>query len=275
MNDNRINGKIKMPLLKFAPAFVAGAFLIVAALQGFASPAPVAAQADTTAPTVSSIAITSDPDDDIYEDVPYRARGSTWNVRPSGIYGIGDDIEVTVTFNEDVTVTGTPKLDLDIGGSSKAAEYLKAEDGAVVFRYTVAEWDSDTNGVAIDANRLRLNGGSIKDGAGNDADLSHDALASQANHEVDGIRPRISLKFAPTASRSGPRRPHPAGDVIFGPNRFTVRGSRLLKCHRSSSADAGFRRPTEGCRVEELPRIRRVVLVRRTGGGPGQRRGCH
>ena len=165
MNDKRINKKIRISLLQFAPALLVGAFLIVAVLQGFGSPAPVAAQADSTAPTISSVAITSDPDDDIREDVPYKARGSTWYVRPSGIYGIGDDIEVTVTFSKNVTVTGTPKLDLNIGGSSKAAEYLKADDGAVVFSYTVAEGDSDTNGVAIDANKLRLNGGSIRDGA--------------------------------------------------------------------------------------------------------------
>ena len=199
MNDNGINGKTRIPLLQFGLALLVGAFLIVAALQGFWSPSPVAAQTDTTAPTVASIAITSDPDDDIREDVPYWAGAVAYYVRPSGIYGIGDDIEVTVTFNEDVTVTGAPKLDLIIGGGSKAAGYLKAEDGAVVFRYTVAEGDSDTNGVAIDANKLRMNGGSIRDGAGNDADLSHDALATQANHRVDGIRPRISLSFKNTS----------------------------------------------------------------------------
>ena len=182
MNDNGINGKIRMPLLQFASAFLVGVFLIVAALQGFGSPNPVAAQTDTTAPTISSVVITSDPDDDIREDVPYWAGGVAYYFRPSGIYGIGDDIEVTVTFNEDVTVTGAPKLDLNIGGTLKAAGYLNAEDSAVVFRYTVAEGDSDTNGVGIDANKLRLNGGSIRDAADNDADLSHDALAAQANH---------------------------------------------------------------------------------------------
>ena len=213
MYGNRINGKIKVRLLIFAPAFLVGAFLIAVALQAFDSPSPVAAQADTTAPTISSVAIASDPDDDIHEDVPYRARGMTWNVRPSGIYGIGDDIEVTVTFNEDVTVTGAPKLDLNIGGTLRAAGYLKAEDGAVVFRYTVAEGDSDTNGVAVDANKLALNGGSIRDSAGNDADLSHDALASQANHQVDGIRPRISLRFASTSTRGHNR--YIADDIII------------------------------------------------------------
>ena len=132
-----------------------------------------------------------------------------------------------MTFSKDVTVTGTPKLDLNIGGSSKAAEYLKAEDGAVVFSYTVAEGDSATNGVAIDANRLRLNGGSIRDGVGNDADLSHDALAAQADHEVDGIRPRIALEF-------------------LGPNSYTTDGfitvgEAIWVRIRASNNDPAFR----------------------------------
>ncbi len=213
MYGNRINGKIKIRLLIFAPAFLVGAFLIAVALQAFGGPSTVAAQADTNAPTISSVAITSDPDDDIREDVPYRARGITWDVRPSGIYGIGDDIEVTVTFNEDVTVTGAPKLDLNIGGTLRAAGYLKAEDDTVVFRYTVAEGDSDTNGVAIDADKVKLNGGSIRDSAGNDAVLSHDALAAQTNHRVDGIRPWISLIFSSTETRG--RNRFMTGDIIL------------------------------------------------------------
>ena len=213
MDNNQTNGKIKMSLLKFGFAFLAGAFLIVVALQWFGSPSPIAAQGDSTAPTVSSVAITSDPDDDIREDVPYWTEGIGYSVRPSGIYGIGDDIEVTVTFNEEVTITGAPELDLNIGGTLKTASYLKAEDRAVVFRYTVAEGDSDNNGVAIDANKLKLNGGSIRDTADNNADLSHDALAAQANHRVDGIRPRISLEFMSTGWRSDGF--YTVGDVIW------------------------------------------------------------
>ena len=59
--------------------------------------------ADATALTISSVAITSDTGD---ED-------STWD--DDGIYGIGDRIKVTVTFSEDVTVTGAPLLELDKG----------------------------------------------------------------------------------------------------------------------------------------------------------------
>ena len=154
---------------------------------------PVIAQADTTPPTISSIAITSDPDDDTWID------GSAFQ---SGVYGIADRIEVTVTFSEDITVTGSPQLKLDIGGSAKTAAYESIDGRAAVFSYTVAEWDNDTDGVAIGANKLTLNGGSIRDATDNAADLSHEAIAAQIGHKVDGVRPRLS-RFAFILSNPG------------------------------------------------------------------------
>ena len=50
-----------------------------------------------------------------------------------------------------------------------------------------------TDGITINANKLTVNGGSIKDGADNDASLSHAALAAQDGHKVDGVRPRLKL----------------------------------------------------------------------------------
>ena len=140
----------------------------------------VSAQTDTPAPTISSVAITSDTgDDDSYFD-------------DDGVYGIDDSIKVTVTFSEDITVTGAPQLELDIGGSTKAAGYESVTATNVVFSYTVEEGVSDDDGIAISADKLTLNGGSIKDAADNAADLSHVALAVQGGHKVDGIRPTIS-----------------------------------------------------------------------------------
>ena len=136
---------------------------------------------DTTSPTILSVEITSDTGD---ED-------STWD--DDGVYGIADSIKVTVTFSEDVTVTGSPGLELDIGGAAKPAEYESSGGSKVVFHYAVVEGDTDTDGVAIGENKLTLNGGSIKDGADNAADLSHDALAAQPDHQVDGVRPTISI----------------------------------------------------------------------------------
>ena len=74
---------------------------------------------DRVAPTISSISITSDPGDD-------------------DTYVKDDSIEVTVTFSEQVTVSGTPQLELDFGGTARIADYSSANGDAVVFSYAVA-----------------------------------------------------------------------------------------------------------------------------------------
>ena len=162
-------------------ALVAGMVAALVGLFQFNGPSPVSAQADNTAPTISSLAITSDTGDD------------DTNFDDDGVYGIGDSIKVTATFSESVSVTGTPQLELDIGdGTGDAAEYESVAGSAVVFSYTVAEGDLDDDGIAIGANKLTLNSGSIKDAADNAANLSHDALSAQTEHKVDGVRPTIS-----------------------------------------------------------------------------------
>ena len=161
------------------------------------SPA-VSAQEDTSAPTISTIAVTSATEDGVGVTTPYWIRSGEYgeeNDRPSGAegaYGIGDDIEITVAFSESVTVSGAPQLQLNLGDGSGTAGYHRVAGSSVVFKYTVAEGDADTDGLSIPANGLSLNGGSILSAASSAADLSHAALANQENHKVDGIRPRIS-----------------------------------------------------------------------------------
>ena len=133
---------------------------------------------DTVPPTVSSIAITSDPGDD-------------------DTYATGDRIEVTVTFSEDVKVFSSegppiriPHLELDIGGKAATADYQSHQGPYVVFAYTVQAGDTDENGIAIGVSKLRLNGGLIRDDVGdsyfaaNPADLSHDAVPDDSGHMV-------------------------------------------------------------------------------------------
>ena len=189
--------------LTLGQALAAGILAALVGLFGLDGPAPVSAQADTTPPTVSSVAMTSDTgDDDSYYD-------------DDGVYGIGDLIEVTVTFSENVSVTGTPRLELDIGGASKSAEYETAQGSAVVFGYTVAEGDADSTGIAIEADKLTLNGGSIKDSANNVADLSHNALPAQEDHRVDGIRPTVLRVYLVNSTKNGQNGFHTVGDEIF------------------------------------------------------------
>ena len=129
---------------------------------------------DTTAPTVSMVEISSNPG-------------------PDGTYAIGEAIEVTVTFDETVVVTGRPWLSLTVGAETKPATYDRGSDSdTLVFAYPVASGNLDTDGVSIAAGRIERNGGTIKDGSENEAVLDHEAVAPQAGHKVDGVKPEVA-----------------------------------------------------------------------------------
>ena len=62
-------------------------------------------------------------------------------------YKIGDSVSITVTWDEAVTVTGTPALALSNGGS---ASYTSGSGNAgLVFTYTVAEDDTASSDLSI------------------------------------------------------------------------------------------------------------------------------
>jgi hypothetical protein len=74
-----------------------------------------------------------------------------------------------VAFSESVTVTGTPRLTLTVGSSTRYANYVSQTDSrTALFRYTVASNinEFDTDGISI-SNTLDLNSGSIADLATN------------------------------------------------------------------------------------------------------------
>ena len=193
---------------RLAFAAICGVLVAIAGLFWIDSPPKLFAQTDTTSPTVSSVAITSDTgDDEVYLD-------------DDGVYGIGDKIEVTVTFDEDVAVTGSPQLEITIGSNAKDAAYKSTTGSKVVFSYTVAVGDSDTDGISVGADKLSLNGGTIKDGADNDADLSHSALSAQSGHKVDGIKPAITSAYF-TGSSSNQDGVHTIDEYLAADVRFS------------------------------------------------------
>ena len=57
---------------------------------------------------------------------------------------------------------------------------------------------TDTDGIAVAANALELNGGTIKSSGSVDANLAHTALTTDVNHKVDGSGTRDTT--APTVS---------------------------------------------------------------------------
>ena len=71
---------------------------------------------DTTGPAVQTMRITSSAGSD-------------------STYAVEDSIEATVTFNETVVVTGTPRLTLNVGGRNRTAEYVSVSGSAVKFEY--------------------------------------------------------------------------------------------------------------------------------------------
>jgi len=151
---------------------------------------------DTAAPAVSSEAITS----------ASGAQNSTLNT--------GDVVSVTVSFSESVTVTGTPQLALNIGGTPVQANYASGSGSTqLVFTYTILAGQNDANGISLDANALSLNGGTITDGAGNAAVLTAAAVADNASYKVDTAAPTVSSE-AITSATGVQNNTLNAGDVV-------------------------------------------------------------
>jgi hypothetical protein len=88
-------------------------------------------------------------------------------------------------MSEATTVTGTPQLGLNIGGTTVQAQYVSGSGNtALLFNYTLLGSQSDSNGVSIDASSLALNGAKLVDAAGNAAVLSHAVVADNASYAV-------------------------------------------------------------------------------------------
>jgi hypothetical protein len=130
---------------------------------------------DTTAARVSSVAITG-------------ATGIANNT-----LNAGDVVTVTVTLSEAVAVTGTPQLGLTVGSTVVQASYIATGSTAtqLKFNYTILPNQTDANGIAIAANSLRLNGGTILDLAGNTTTLTHLAVSDNAGYIVDTTEPNV------------------------------------------------------------------------------------
>ena len=104
-------------------------------------------------------------------------------------YAIGDAIEATATFGQAVTVTGTPQIEMQVGGETRTADYASGSGSAnLVFSYTVVEDDLDADGVAVEKGLIDLNGGTILVGT-TAAGLIHGAVSASTDHQVDGVRP--------------------------------------------------------------------------------------
>ncbi len=121
-----------------------------------------------------------------------------------GAYRAGQNIDITVTFNEAVAVTGAPTIALATVPARTAAFLSGSGTSVLAFTYTVQAGDNATDLDYTATNALSLNGGTINDIAGNIGVLTLAApgaagsLGATKNIVVDTVAPAITV--APTAT---------------------------------------------------------------------------
>jgi hypothetical protein len=108
-------------------------------------------------------------------------------------YKANEDINFTMNWSSVVNVIGSPKIALNIGGTTKYATYVSGSGStATVFRYTVESGLNDNDGIAVTSSSIDLNTGTIKDGSNNNATLTLGSISSLANVKVDALEPSVS-----------------------------------------------------------------------------------
>ncbi|NLQ17935.1 DUF4347 domain-containing protein [Marinomonas sp. M1K-6] len=91
----------------------------------------------------------------------------------NGSYKAGDTISIAVSFDEAVTVSGTPQLTLETGAVDRVVNYVSGSGtDTLTFSYTVQAGDSSLDLDYANTTALSLNGGTIKNAADNDALLT-------------------------------------------------------------------------------------------------------
>ena len=143
------------------------------------SPPGAVGTAATAAPAATGVAVVSDAGTD-------------------DTYMLGETIRVRLTFGETVNVSGTPRMKIKMDprwGEKWAAYESGSGTTALTFAWTVVEPNYAPQGIAVLANTLQLNGGTIRSAAGTEATLGHAGLGHDAKHKVDW-RPTLSVADA-------------------------------------------------------------------------------
>ena len=122
-----------------------------------------------------------------------------------GTYALGDTIRVRVTFGEAVevdTAGGAPRLAIDMDPAHWGTKWAAYEGGSgtqsLTFAYEVVQPNLSTQGIAVLANTLEANGGTIRAVAGGaHAAFAHTGLGHDPAHKVDWQLPPASAANVP------------------------------------------------------------------------------
>lgn len=120
----------------------------------------------------------------------------------NGTYKVGDVISIQVNFSETVTVNtsgGTPQLTLETGVTDRTINYGSGSGtSSLTFSYTIQAGDISADLDYVATNSLALNGGTIRDAAGNNATLTlaspgaANSLGANKALVVDGVVPSVT-----------------------------------------------------------------------------------
>jgi hypothetical protein len=139
--------------------------------------------------------------------------GGVSSTNTNGTYGIGSVLTILVPFSETVLVDtsgGTPTLLLETGNTDRVAIYSGGSGTRLLsFTYTVQSGDRSADLDYTSSSALQLNGATIKDPAGNDANLnlpapgSKGSLGVNADLVIEGVAPSVQLNGALAAAFAG------------------------------------------------------------------------
>lgn len=124
------------------------------------------------------------------------------NLPVAGTYSIGDELEFSVNFSEDVMVSNTPQLNVVIGGSAKLASYVSGSGSStLIFKYIIETNLYDNGGVEISPPFV-FSSASIKDSFGNDIVNNFDGAILE-NVIVDSVIPKVLSVAGPSEGYYG------------------------------------------------------------------------
>ena len=150
---------------------------------------------------------------------------SVSSVTGNGTYGIGNVVQVTTIFSEEVFVTGTPQLALETGSTDAVVNYSSGSgSNTLIFNYTVAAGHISSDLDYLGTTSLTLNSGTIKDAAGNTATLtlaSPGATYSLGDNKalvIDGNAPTITAINSPKPNGTYSQGDTIAINIVFSEN---------------------------------------------------------
>ena len=187
--------------------------------------------ASASAPLSLKIDTTSGP---TIEDIRISSAVGVEN----GVLTAGDIVTITVTFSNFVTVSGAPTLGIEVGTAGKSAAYAGGSGtNQLYFNYTVSSSDPmDSDGIAIPAGDIALNGGSIIGFDSVAASLTHSGAAANANFEVDTSDTTASITLNSVAGDNAINAEEAADGVII--SGVADAGSQVTLKWGNSSSDA-------------------------------------